>query len=83
MSRSNDDLYRRRIAELEEEVARLQKSLDTVKADRKALREELYGPVREDELTTEAEMIEIMKAHVPGSGPKFFAELGLLPDRPA
>jgi hypothetical protein len=70
---------RQRIADLEAENARLKDSLDFVKADRKALREELYGPVPEERLATEEEIIEMMRNHVPGSGLKFFADLGIVP----
>lgn len=83
MNRPDEEFYRHRIAELEAEITRLNAALDSVKADRKALRDELYGPVREEDLTTEDEMTEIMKDHVPGAGAKFFAELGLLPQKPA
>jgi hypothetical protein len=74
---------RQRIAELEKENAYLKDSLEFVKADRKALRDELYGPVRVEDLPTEEEYIEMMKNHVPGSGMKFLEELGLLPRKPA
>jgi hypothetical protein len=83
MNRPDEAFYRSRIAELEAEIARLQAALESVKTDRKALRDELYGPMREEDLTTEDEMVEIMKDHVPGAGAKFFAELGLLPNKPA
>jgi hypothetical protein len=83
MNRPDEEFYRHRIADLEAEIARLRTTLEAVKADRKALRDELYGPVREEDLTTEDEMAEIMKDHVPGAGAKFFAELGLLPNKPA
>lgn len=72
---------RQRISELEKENARLKDSLEFVKADRKALRDELYGPVREEDLPTEEEVLEMMKNHVPGSGMKFLEELGILPEK--
>jgi hypothetical protein len=70
---------RQRIAELEAENARLRDSLEYVKADRKQLRDQLYGPVKEEDLPTEEEYLAAMKNHVPGSGMKFLEELGLLP----
>jgi predicted nuclease with TOPRIM domain len=82
MNQNNDDLLRQRVAELEAENARLRKSLDMVKAERKELRERLDGPYATDGWTTEEEMIKIMKELVPGEGMKFFAELGLLPGKP-
>ena len=83
MNDANGDALHRRIAELEAENARLQKSLESVKSERKELREKLYGPYPEDQWTTEEEMAEIMKNIVPGEGMKFFAELGILPRKPA
>ncbi|MBO0697090.1 MAG: hypothetical protein J2P46_01730 [Zavarzinella sp.] len=83
MNRPDEEFYRSRIADLEAEITRLRATLESVKADRKALRDELYGPMREEDLTTEDEMTEIMKHHVPGAGAKFFAELGLLPHKSA
>ncbi|HKB03153.1 MAG TPA: hypothetical protein VKD90_13085 [Gemmataceae bacterium] len=83
MNRPDEELYQHRIAELEAEIARLNAALDSVKADRKALRDQLYGPLHEDDLTTEDEMAEIMRDYVPGAGAKFFADLGLLPNKPA
>jgi hypothetical protein len=83
MSRPGEEFYRHRIAELEADLTRLKTTRDSVKADCKALRDEPYGPVREDDLTTEDEMAAIVKDHVPGAGAKFFAELGLLSNKPA
>ena len=77
MTESTDQAYQRRIAELEAENARLKDSLEYVKAERKALRDELYGEIQIDVETTEAEYLERIKNHVPGSGVKFFEELGL------
>lgn len=79
MNHLNSDPLLQRIAELEAENARLRKSLDSVKAERKELSDKLYGPFPEDQWTTEEEMAEIMKTIVPGEGTKFFAEMGLLP----
>jgi hypothetical protein len=72
---------RQRIADLEKENARLKDSLEFVKADRKALRDELYGPVRDEDLPSEEEVLEMMRNHVPGSGMKFLAELGIFPEK--
>jgi hypothetical protein len=79
MNDANGDALRQRIAQLEAENARLRKSLESVKAERKELSDKLYGPFPEDKRTTEEEMKEIMKKIVPGEGMKFFAEMGLLP----
>jgi hypothetical protein len=79
MNQNNDDLLRQRVAELEAENERLRRSLDMVKAERKELREELYGPYPEGPSISEEELIEFMKNRVPGEGMKFFADLGLLP----
>jgi hypothetical protein len=77
-----EEQLRRRIADLEAEVARLKDSLEFVKADRKALWEEHYGPVPVENLATEEEIVAMMKNHVPGSGLKFLAELGIYPVPP-
>jgi hypothetical protein len=66
---------RLRIAELEKENARLKDSLGCVKADRKALRDELYGPVREEDLPTEDQWREMMKDPIPAD--QVFRELGI------
>lgn len=79
MTPTNDELYRRRIAELEAENARLRDSLEAAKAERKELRDRIFGPVKEEDLPTEEEYLQLMKNHVPGSGMKFLEELGLLP----
>jgi hypothetical protein len=68
---------RQRIAELEAETARLRDSLEYVKADRKQLRDQLYGPVKEEDLPTEQELLEKMKNRIDGR--KAFEELGILP----
>ena len=81
MNQSPSDPIQQRLAELEAENARLRQALELVKAERKELRDKVYGPYPEGERTTEAEMAEIMKNRVPGDGMKFFAELGLLPPK--
>lgn len=81
MNHTPNDPIQQRLADLEAENARLREALDRVKAERKELREKVYGPFPEDERTTEEEMAEIMKNRVPGEGMKFFADLGLLPKK--
>ena len=81
MNHAPNDPVQQRVVELEAENARLREALDRVKAERKELREKVYGPFPEDERTTEEEMAEIMKDQVPGEGMKFFADLGLLPSK--
>jgi chromosome segregation ATPase len=82
MSQNNEEVFRRRIADLEAENERLRDGLEFVKAERKELRDELYGPVKIDKPTTEEEIVEIMKNHVPGSGARLMAELGISPRMP-
>jgi regulator of replication initiation timing len=72
MTPANEDELRRRIADLEAENAEL-------RAERKELRERIYGPVREEDLPGEEVYLEMMKNHVPGAGLKFLAELGIYP----
>jgi predicted nuclease with TOPRIM domain len=81
MNQTSNDPIRQRVAELEAENARLRQALDRVKAERKELRDKVYGPFPDEERTTEEEMAEIMRNRVPGDGMKFFAELGLLPPK--
>ena len=81
MDQTNDDAIQQRLAALEAENARLRRSLDMVKAERKELRDRVYGPFPTENLPTEEEMIEIMKHIVPGEGMRFFAEMGLLPGK--
>jgi len=66
---------RQRIAELEKENTYLKDSLEFVKADRKALRDELYGPVPVEDLPTEEEYTELMKDPIPAE--QVFRELGI------
>ena len=75
MEHNLEQQLRRRIAELEAEVGRLNDSLEFVKADRKALRDELYGPVREEDLPTEDQLRELMKDPIPAE--QVFRELGI------
>ena len=82
MSQANDEFYHKRIAELEAENARLRELLDEVKADRRELAERVYGPVPDEYRPTEGELIELMRNHVPGSGMKWLAEMGLYPRKP-
>ena len=46
MSQTNEDDLRRRVEALEAENARLRDALEYVKADRRELRERVYGPVQ-------------------------------------
>jgi hypothetical protein len=73
----------KRIAELEAENARLRQSLEIVKAERKALRDELYGPAVVERETTEADYIELVRNHKPGSTARIIAELGIAPRTPS
>jgi hypothetical protein len=83
MIRTTDDALRQRIAELEAENARLRDSLKFVMAERRELRERVYGPVREEDLPSEEELIEVMKNRVPGRGlAQFLAELGVAARKP-
>jgi hypothetical protein len=63
---------RRQIAELEAKVADL-------RAERKVLRDIICARGPESKDTTEAEYLEMLHNHVPGSGLKFLAELGIDP----
>ena len=80
MNQSNED-FRFRIAELESENARLKAALELVKSQRKELTERLYGPVRETDIPTEAELLNMMKDRIDGR--KAFEELGILPAMPS
>ena len=83
MSPNDEQAYQKRIAQLEAENARLRQTLDEVKADRRQLAEQVYGPVPKEYRPTEEELIEAMRNHVPGSGARLLAELGIkLPDAP-
>ena len=63
MNPTNEEAYRQRIAQLEAENARLRETLDEVKADRRQLAEQVYGPVPEKDRPTEEELIEVMRNH--------------------
>jgi hypothetical protein len=75
MEQNLEQQLRGRIAELEAEVTRLSDSLEFVRADRKALRDELYGPVRDEDLPTSDELRELMKDPIPAE--QVFRELGI------
>jgi predicted nuclease with TOPRIM domain len=79
MIRTTEDALRQRIAELEAENARLKDSLEFVKAERRELRERVYGPVRPEDIPTEEQFAELMKDRIDGR--KACEELGLLPPR--
>jgi hypothetical protein len=63
---------RRRIAELEEDNAEL-------RSERRILRDIITARMPPGREVTELEYLDMMKNHVPGSGRKFFEELGILP----
>jgi predicted nuclease with TOPRIM domain len=79
MNQTNDDAYHRRISELEAENARLRERLESVKADRKQLRDALYGKEQLAQETTEEEYLELVRNHQPGSTARILAELGISP----
>ena len=83
MSQTSEEFYRTRATELETENARLRETLELVKAERKELRDIVCGPDRPEDRPTEEDYIEMMKNHVPGSGLKFFADLGIFPRKPS
>jgi hypothetical protein len=82
MSPNDEAAFQQRIAQLEAENARLREILDEVKADRRQLAERVYGPVPDKYRPTEEEVLEAMRNHVPGSGLKWLAEMGLYPRKP-
>jgi hypothetical protein len=83
MSPNDEQAYQQRIARLEAENARLRHTLDEVKADRRQLAEQVYGPVPDKYRPTEEELIEVMRNHQPGSSARLLAELGIqLPEAP-
>jgi hypothetical protein len=79
MPTEREEELTRRVAELESENTRLRNSLEMVKAERKELREELYGPV---EPLPEEELVklvgEMMKNHDPQRGRKLVEEIEAL-----
>ena len=82
MSPNDETVYQKRISQLEAENARLREILDEVKADRRELAERVYGPVPDKYRPSEEEVLEAMRNHVPGSGMKWLAEMGLYPRKP-
>ena len=82
MTPNDEAAYQQRITRLEAENALLREILDEVKADRRELAERVYGPVPDKYLPTEEEVLEAMRNHVPGSGMKWLAEMGLYPRKP-
>ena len=75
-----------RISELEAENATLRDFNKLLQAQRKEHLDIILGPPEElDEAALdvlEREQMEMLKNHVPGSGLKFFAELGIYPIEP-
>jgi hypothetical protein len=80
MPTEREEELARRVAELEIENQRLRNSLEMVKAERKQLREDLYGPV--EPFLPEEELIkhvnERMKNHDPERGRRLLEELEAL-----
>jgi regulator of replication initiation timing len=72
MTPNVEEELRRRIAELEEEVADL-------RAERKELRDIVCAKVTPAKETTEEEYMEMMRNHVPGAGIAFLRSLGIDP----
>ncbi|HEX3147660.1 MAG TPA: hypothetical protein VHR66_06215 [Gemmataceae bacterium] len=72
MTLTVEDELRRRIAELEEDVADLRR-------ERKELRDILCARVPAPKETSDEEYMEMMRNHVPGSGLKFLQSLGIDP----
>jgi hypothetical protein len=83
MDPKNEEAYRQRIVQLEAENARLRQRLDIITADRRELYQRVYGPTEAEHMATEEECLVAMKTHVPGSGMKWLAEMGLYPRKPA
>ena len=81
MSQNSEEYYRTRATELEMENARLRETLQMVTAERKELRDIVCGPVREQDRPSEEDYLEMMRNHIPGSGMKFLAELGIFPEK--
>ena len=77
MTTTTEEELRRRIAELEKENARLVQVLEWTKEERKELRDKACAGLPESPPMDEDEFIEMMKNHVPGSGRRFFEELGI------
>ena len=75
MTPDTEEQLRRRIAELEEDNAEL-------RAERRILRDIISSRMPPGKAVSEMELAEMMKNHVPGSGRKFFEELGILPPLP-
>jgi hypothetical protein len=80
MSHSVEEQLRQHIAHLEAENCRLKDSLGFVTAERKKLRDQLYGAVKEEDIPTEEQLLEKMKNRI--NGRKAFEELGVLPASP-
>jgi hypothetical protein len=87
MSATNDELLRRRIVDLEAENARLATENASLREFNEMLRAQrrealdILCPVDQIPETTEEELIDAMKNHVPGSGMKFLEELGIFPKK--
>lgn len=77
MTQSVEEQLRQHIANLEAENGRLKDSLQFVTAERKKLRDQLYGAVKEEDIPTEEQLLEKMKNRI--NGRQAFEELGILP----
>ncbi|MBO0698594.1 MAG: hypothetical protein J2P46_09380 [Zavarzinella sp.] len=73
---------RQRIAELEKENAYLKGFNELLQTQRKEYLDIILGPPGPEDPEMEKQLIEMMKNHVPGSGLKFLAELGIYPVPP-
>lgn len=82
MEHNLEEQLRRRIAELEKENAYLKGFNELLQAQRKEYLDIILGPPGPEDPEMEKQLIEMMKNHVPGSGLKFFAELGIHPRKP-
>ena len=82
MEHDLEQQLRQRLAQLEKENAELREFNAMLKAQRKEYLDIILGPPPPEDPNTEKELIEMMKNHVPGSGLKFFAELGIHPVKP-
>ena len=72
MTPTLENELRRRIADLEEEVAEL-------RAERKELRDIICAKAPPPKEVTEEEYLEMMRNHVPGKGLEFLRSLGIDP----
>jgi hypothetical protein len=79
MTANDEQDLHRRVAELENENARLRNTLESVKQERKELRKLLFAKAPPSREVSDEEYMDMLKNHVPGSGRKFMEELGIIP----